>query len=360
MSVTRGLPASECAQEANALSSDEDAAGARSRSSNSALGVVFGRELTADCRVDPERLERVLSRIVAEVREALPGVSVPIATFVRHLARRVAYPAPGSEPVDPLVALERLHTIDLYLVCACAAGDPSALAHFDAVHLAQVDHVLARAGMPTWVADETKQVLRCRFLVERTPGAGASIEDYGGQGPLRAWVATAAVHAASRIIRRPPRQVEADSFVMKAVAAPGDDLEVSYWKKRCANAFENALAETFAQLSPRERDILRCYHLESAGIDGVAGLYGVHRVTAWRWVKRATQQLIDRTRTRLVSGADANRDEVSSLLRMIESPLEAIVRSVLARSPEPSDDARVRFGATASHLGVSLLRGPSR
>jgi RNA polymerase sigma-70 factor (ECF subfamily) len=142
------------------------------------------------------------------------------------------------------------------------------------------------------------------------------------------------VHAAFRVIQTPKRQTDADSLVMKALSAPGDDLELDYLKRRYAREFQEALSEAFASLSARERTILRCYHLDSAGIDGVAALYGVHRVTAWRWVRRLTEDLLKRTRGRLLDRSRADGAEVSSILRLIQSRLEAIFRTVLATSTD--------------------------
>jgi RNA polymerase sigma-70 factor (ECF subfamily) len=121
---------------------------------------------------------------------------------------------------------------------------------------------------------------------------------------------------------------------MKAVSAPGDNLEIDYLKRQYAREFEEALAGAFASLSARDRTILRCYHLDSAGIDGVASLYGVHRVTAWRWVRRITQALLRKARARLEERLQANRGEVSSLLRLLSSRIDLIVRAVLSTPAE--------------------------
>jgi RNA polymerase sigma-70 factor (ECF subfamily) len=74
------------------------------------------------------------------------------------------------------------------------------------------------------------------------------------------------------------------------------------------------------------------YHLDSAGIDGVAALYGVHRVTASRWVRRVTQALSQKTRARLKDRLRANPAEIASILRLLSSRMDVLVRGVLATS----------------------------
>ena len=279
------------------------------------------------------RLEAALADIVAAARAAWPGVEVPAGDFAAWLgARAFRHPVSASQARDPVLALAALHATDLYLACACARGDEAAIARFEARILARVEPALLRLNLPAWAIDETKQVLRCRFFLDGN--GGAAIAEYSGHGALQAWVTAAAVHAVFRVVRTPKKQTEADSVVIKAVSAPGDDLELDYLKRRYAGEFEAALREVFAALGARERNILRAYHLAGSGIDGVAALYRVHRVTAWRWVRAITTELLARTREELRARTKGNRSEVSSVLRLIESQLEAIVRGVLATSTE--------------------------
>lgn len=297
--------------------------------SESPLASIFGApDVAAD-----DRLEVLLQTIVDRARAAWPDLDVPTDAFIRYLADRAGEPS-GFVSSDVLVTLAALHTTDLFLACACSLQQPPAIAIFEARFLGNVDQALLRIGMPAWAVDETKQVLRCRFFIPRGEQAESSIADYSGRGSLQAWVSAAAVNAAFRVVQTPKKQTEVDSFVMKAVSAPIDDLELDYLKRRFSREFEDALTETFASLSPRERNILRCYHLEGTGIDGVAALYRVHRVTASRWVKRITREFLERTRARMVDRQQTSRDEIASVLKLIESRVDAILRSVLAASVE--------------------------
>jgi RNA polymerase sigma-70 factor (ECF subfamily) len=295
------------------------------------------RFLTAAGRDDADAtraaLDAALADVVAAARAAWPGIVVPAEDFAAYLGERAfRHPVTASQAREPALALAALHASDLYLACACARGDEDAIARFEERLLARVEPALLRLNLPAWAIDETKQVLRCRFFLEGV--RGGAIADFSGHGALQAWVTAAAVHAVFRVVRTPKKQTEADSVVIKAVSAPGDDLELDYLKRRYAGEFEAALRDVFASLGARERNVLRAYHLAGTGIDGVAALYRVHRVTAWRWVRAITTDLLARTRTELLALTNGNGSEVSSVLRLIQSQLDAIVRGVLATSTD--------------------------
>src|SRR5215510_5887513 len=118
-------------------------------------------------------------------RAAHPAVDVPLDRFAAHVA------AAGADDAG----LDR-HGADLYLACACAAGDARALARFD-------EHVLAPAAAavrsidasPAFL-DEVRQRVRAALLVPDGAPAAAKLTAYAGRGPLRAWVGVTAVRTA--------------------------------------------------------------------------------------------------------------------------------------------------------------------
>src|SRR5688500_12359726 len=74
---------------------------------------------------DVPALRAALSDFLQQARAADPAWSIDDVTFVEHVARVL-------EDGADLAALERLRAADLYLACACAAGDERALAGFEA------------------------------------------------------------------------------------------------------------------------------------------------------------------------------------------------------------------------------------
>jgi RNA polymerase sigma-70 factor (ECF subfamily) len=220
-----------------------------------------------------------------------------------------------------------LHFADLYIACACARGDQRAIALFDARYIPEVGRAL-KSATPSMI-DETKQVLRRRFFVAED-GTPARIAEYTGRGALKAWVRAAAVRAAWRLGRRPKGQTEVESHVFHAVAAAGDDLELDYLKRRYLGEFEQALREAFGALSVRDRNVTRYYFGKGLSIDAIGLLYDVHRSTVARWLNRITSELVQSTRTRMMGRLKANKDEVASLVRMLESRIDMTLRVVVA------------------------------
>ncbi len=197
-------------------------------------------------RIDPHALAEAHAAACA----AWPRVVVPQATFSAWIEARLG----DDEP------LEALRTADLYLACACAAGDPARhRSPSSSTLLSEVDRALHKLSIPATAIDDTKQVLRRRFFVAEN-GKEPRIVDYAGRGNLKSWVRAAAVRAALRVVRRPKGQVDVESAVMRAVPAQGDDLELDYLKRRYQSEFEEALRESFAALPTRDRNVVRYYY----------------------------------------------------------------------------------------------------
>lgn len=268
----------------------------------------------------------VVARAHATARALWPSVEVPLTQFAQWIEARL-------EEGEPLTALR---TADLYLACACASSEPHALAVFEQAMMADVNRALGKLSMTDATIDETKQVLRRRFFLS-VDGAAPRIADYGGRGDLRSWVRAAAVRAALRVVRRPKGEVHVESSVMRAVPAQADDLELDYMKRRYRTEFEEALREVFAALPTRERNLVRYYFGEGLSIDALGVLYGVHRATAARQVKRVTNALMNGARKVLTARLHANREEMSSILRMIQSQLDTSLRAVL--TDDENDEA---------------------
>jgi RNA polymerase sigma-70 factor (ECF subfamily) len=122
---------------------------------------------------------------------------------------------------------------------------------------------------------------------------------------------------------------------MRAAVAGGDDLELDYLKRRYLHDFEGALRDAFAALPERDRAVNRYYYGHGLGIDAIGAIYRVHRSTAARWVNGATDSLILGTRRLLMDRLGANRSEVSSIVRLLQSRLNTIVHAIAAGVPEP-------------------------
>ncbi|MDX2088236.1 MAG: sigma-70 family RNA polymerase sigma factor [Kofleriaceae bacterium] len=272
------------------------------------------RSAGSPARVSQEDLAHALDA----ARAAWPDVELSPDQFAAWLGERL-------EPGEPL---SKLRTSELYLVCACAAGDVRALRYFDEHIFNEVDQGLLRVGISRDAVDDYKQDLR-EYLLLGHGGAAGRIATYSGTGPLRNWVRVVAVRAALRRARQAKSHTQLDSSLLGAVAAEALDVEREYLKRRYGAAFEDALRAAFSELPPRTQTILRFYYGERLTIDKLGAMYCVHRVTASRWVRQAMEQLVEHTRLLMKRDLAATDSEITSLLRLVASRIEPVLQSLI-------------------------------
>src|SRR5262249_11617020 len=153
-------------------------------------------------------------------------VHVRVETYMELLA--AALRADGK--LDLLEELGAVHADDLYLACACAHGDPAALAAFERNFMADVDDYLHRRGSSPGVRDEVAQIVRTRLLVAGD-GQPSKIASYNGRRPLKAWLRLTAGRVVIDLARARARQRTASADV-DAMATAAQDPELTYLRSR--------------------------------------------------------------------------------------------------------------------------------
>ena len=263
---------------------------------------------------DHAELAEALDAIVAAAHAAWPSVEQPAERFVCYLAARV--PRDG-EIAD---ALRAMRTDDLYLACACASADPTALKAFDGAFGRDLGGALASLRLRSAEIDDLAQVLRTRFFVglDGTP----RILDYAGRGRLRSWVRAAATRAGLNHIEARRPEIPIDDGLFDRVASTGDP-ELDHLKRRYRAEFRRAFEAALAALAPRDHTLLAQSFVDELSIDQIGVIHGVHRATAARWVVKAREALLAGTRANLRSLLDVDRFQIDSIMRLIASQLEA-------------------------------------
>jgi RNA polymerase sigma-70 factor (ECF subfamily) len=243
-------------------------------------------------------------------RAAWPGLEVPAPVFAAWLAARA--------PVA--------HVPDLYLACACAQGDPAALATFERACWSGADAGLARLGATPSERDEVRQELAQKLFVGATP----AIADYRGQGALGHWVRAAAVRTWLNLRRRHGRErPTSDEPLFEQIAAPGDDPELALLKRRYRRELAECFAEALARLPDRDRALLRYHAVDGLTIDDLGAIYKVHRTTAFRWLEAARERLSARTHAQLERRLGLSGAQLASVVRLVRSQLDVSVRRLL-------------------------------
>jgi RNA polymerase sigma-70 factor (ECF subfamily) len=263
------------------------------------------------------------TQFVARAKDAWPAVAFDDDQLVAFIGPRLA----GADLPSAIAAAP---AGDLALAAACAAQVPSAHAAFDAI-LTEVDAAGASTGSTKDLVVEVKQLLRVQLLVPK-PDKPAGIEGYQGKGPLRGWVRITATRELIRHKKKQARETPIERSLEDAIGAGGGDPLLEQLKGEYRTEFANALREAIADLTAEDRTLLQQQIVEGLSIDELGAAYGVHRATAARWYNRARASLVSATHKRLAARLKVSVDEIDSVIRLVQSRLDASVIRYLKES----------------------------
>ena len=219
-----------------------------------------------------EDFTAALPAIVEEAKAAYPGISLELAPLQAFLVPRLSPDKPLAE------ALRDVEANDLCLAFAVAAGDPKAVSYFEDALVRGSIAPLKRRGFSQEVIDEAQQIVRERVLFG---GGRPRILDYGGAGPLRAWLRVSVARECVELRKR-EEKAQGDEFDILALGSEGDDPELAFFKQRYRDEYKQAFEVATQQLSSRERALLRQQYLLGMNVDEIGTVYQVHRSTAAR------------------------------------------------------------------------------
>jgi RNA polymerase sigma-70 factor (ECF subfamily) len=269
--------------------------------------------------VRDDELAAVAAGWLADARAAWPNVNLDELAFVAQVTARL--------PVD--VTSEQasaVHAADLWIAAACAAGDATAIAAFDATYLDPLGGVLRATGLDPDQIDEVRQELRRKLLVSQ--GEIPRIADYSGRADLRTWIRTAAIRAGIDLVRQ-RRDLPIEDEELAVLPAIADDPEVAHLKNRYRDELRTAIQEAIAELPPRDRLLLKYHYIDGFSIDRIGAMYDVHRATAARWLGSAREALSGRTHRMLCDQLGLTSSQLRSVARLVESQLDLSLRRLL-------------------------------
>lgn len=275
---------------------------------STASGVSIDRE--AEARLAPA-LEAHLER----ARARWPGVTVDAADYAAHLAARI------PDETDPADALAAMHTEDLYLACACTLAVAGAAEAFERAIVPALPKAIARVDASPELVEDVVAKVRVKLLVGedgRPPRAAA----YLGTGPFSAFAQVAATREALSAVRRQAKDAPHDPAALEDVPIEPDDPVLARLRDQVREPFRRAFREALAELSPRERNVLRLYLIEDVSSETLASMYGVHRATIARWIGTAREAVLKGTRKRLMRELELGEGSFHSLVDQIASRLD--------------------------------------
>jgi RNA polymerase sigma-70 factor (ECF subfamily) len=254
-----------------------------------------------------------------EGRRAFPGVDLDFARFRAHVDA-VGAPDPRGAP----------HATDLFLACACAAGDVQAIAVLEQRFLAAARASVARLAADPDFVDEVMQELRAKLLLPPDP----RIARYAGRGPLLAWLRVAASRTAIDLLRASQAGRSPDVDGRDGINQVDLGPEVQLLREVYREAFQTALAEALSALEPRDRNLLRRHMVDRMTLEEIAGPYGVHPATIARRLATLRDQIGEAVRQRLAARhrAEGGSTSLESLAYAIRSELHVSLTPLLSRT----------------------------
>lgn len=258
---------------------------------------------------------------LAECRAAFPELEVDGEAWTAWLMGR----APAD--ADPGRTIAELHLEDLYLAFACLEGHPKALSRFDRTFRPQV---LAALGGPSQhtLVDEVMQRLTEKLFVARD-GRPPKIAEYSGRSSLGRWVRAVAVRLATDVVREPgAREIPRAPDDFATIALPADAPELALFRARYGDALRTALRRAFESLPSETRIELRQYYFDGVGVEHLGRLYRVAPSTISRRLARARSLVLDETRRILRQESGTPEDDLSSVLRLVQTAMTTVARSL--------------------------------
>ena len=261
-------------------------------------------------------LEQQLARVFQDAQTAWPRITVDQHEFVQYLAVRL----PKDVPLDQ--ALQQVHADQLYLACACTTGDERAAAAFQTVVSESIRAAVFRMGRAELVEEIAQQILT-ELLLE-SPNGSRGIAKYAGRSTLKAWVAVIAVRAARRQVAKMRREQLSDDELLFDRFSQSAEPELKNLKDIYQRQFKAAFQQAIGALSARDRNILRYELIDEMSVDQIARIYDVHRNTLFRWRSATRNTLLHETKTVLSRQLKVSAQEFDSIMRLIQSSLDAI------------------------------------
>jgi RNA polymerase sigma-70 factor (ECF subfamily) len=265
-------------------------------------------------------MNELLTSALERGRARRPSLTLDDAHFVHHAARHLSSARERADGTD-------LVWEDLFLACACAHGDPAAIAELERMAAIELSRVGVRLKLDADALDEIAQLLRHKLLLAPSAGGQPKIADYAGRGPLARWLGAAATRTALSLDRGRGRMRPVED--LDDTPALVENPELAYLRDRYAVEYKQAFQDAIRTLPLRSRLLLRMHQLDGLTIDEIARVYGEHRSSTWRALKAARERVLEHARKVLERRLKLTSSEFDSLLFVVQSELDLSLSRLL-------------------------------
>ncbi|HWO13555.1 MAG TPA: hypothetical protein VNN80_28835 [Polyangiaceae bacterium] len=260
-----------------------------------------------------------LAEVWARARQTWPNITLERERFARH-CEVVLGDVPSSAWAE--------QGVELYLCCACVAGNATAQRVLSLQYLRRVEQQLSLSCNDAELVDEAMQALRIKLLVGPRP----KIARFAARGPLLHWLRVAAKRTLLDVARARRSQRLAQQ---ETSCEPGwceADPLANIRAARYAQTFLDGLQHTIDGLSLQDRLLMQHAVVEGGTIDVIGSLYAIHRSTVARRLQRIRRGLAVAVRQRLKAEHRLGDDDIDELTRELCHSLQPSLHELLGGS----------------------------
>lgn len=251
---------------------------------------------------------------LAAARARWPELAIEPARFAAELERRLGAPL-------TVELLDSIRADEVYLAIACGDGIPAAVAHVESACAREVDIASKKLRGTPDQADELRGHLR-QLLFTTEPGRASALATFSGRGDLRGYLRVIASRELIRMINRGRKEMPLDDEAVLDGLGISTDPEISVMRRRYGAEVDSALRAALASLDERSRALLRYAMVDGWSSEKIGVFYGVHRGSVARWLQAVREDLGDRIRSELATRLKLPVDEVTSVVRLVQSRIE--------------------------------------
>jgi len=251
-------------------------------------------------------------------QEAWPAIRLSEDLFSAYVTARTVESGPLPS-----------HTSDLYLACACGQKDTEAIAAFNRMLETAIPPFLRHVDCSAAMADDVRQILRTRLLLGEDDGE-PRLGQYAGRGSLASWIGIGAQRTALSLLRKDRAHSRAaDAAAANTSLVSIVDPEMDYLKARYRADFRSAFADAIAELSARDRLLLRLHLIDRLSHERIAVMYGVNQSTVTRWIGAAHGTILTATQSSLRRRCHLETAELDSLAALVASQIDLSISRLL-------------------------------
>jgi RNA polymerase sigma-70 factor (ECF subfamily) len=190
-----------------------------------------------------------------------------------------------------------------------------------------VDSVARRMSLDSDRAGEVKQRLRDKLLTGRGT-TEPKLLTYEAAGPLPSWLRVCAAREALMMARSDNKADRLEDNLERAME-PLFDPELQMLKADSRDALKQAFQRAFAELTARQKTLLAQALLDGLTLRQIGKMHGVDASTISRWLQRAREQLLRRTRSIMTQRFDVNAADFEEIVDLVRSQLDLSISRML-------------------------------